>query len=118
MAASKKDEATQPVIDLAVLKQQAEAASSDPAAKQRYGWALYVLGRYEEASQVFTDALARFPDDLEVVYGTALALRMAGDKARSKELFSRIPQLVEGINNQAKAGMLSHLARAQLAMLG
>lgn len=76
----------------------------------RLGWAYYAKGKYEDAVETFEDANDRFGDDVEVLYGLALALKMKGNKDKALGYFRKVTLLAEKIDDKAKAGMLRRLA--------
>lgn len=74
------------------------------------GWTYYVQGSYDQASQILSDAKDRFPEDVEVLYALALALKKNGDTDAALRFFRKVTLLAEKMEDRAKSGMLRRLA--------
>jgi tetratricopeptide (TPR) repeat protein len=74
------------------------------------GWTYYVQGSYDQASQILSDAKDRFPEDVEVLYALALALKKNGDTDAALRFFRKVTLLAEKMEDRTKSGMLRRLA--------
>jgi tetratricopeptide (TPR) repeat protein len=108
---------SKPSISLETLQAQAVAAPDDLALQLRYGWALYGAGRLDQARQFLEKLRARFPKDLELLYGLGLTLKKAGESEEAHQVFLAVKELAKEVPDRTRASMLGHITQGHLNML-
>lgn len=76
----------------------------------RLGWEYYTNAQFGKASQILSDGKDRFPEDVEILYALALALKKNGEKDKALSIFRKVTFLAGKLEDQSKSGMLRRLA--------
>jgi Flp pilus assembly protein TadD len=103
-------------LTLEALKEEVKTNPSDVDVLRRLGWAYYGAGEAYEAKKVLSDAVSRFPDDLEIYYALGMVLKKIGEDDAAKEHFQKTIDLAEG-KVDPRISMLNHLAQNQIQMI-
>lgn len=99
------------------LEQEASSQPQDKDLQRRLGWALYSVGRLEEAQRVLDDAMTRHPQDIELLYSLGMILKATGEFEKARGRFRQARDF-EPVNDEgSRSSMLRHLAAAQLQIL-
>jgi Flp pilus assembly protein TadD len=101
---------------LEALKEDAKTNPSDVNVLRRLGWAYYGAGEAFEAKGVLSDAISRFPEDLETNYALGIVLKKIGEDDTAIELFQKTMDLAEE-KVDPRISMLKHLAQNQILMI-
>jgi serine/threonine-protein kinase len=113
-------EAARELVELALRAPAAEASDSPRGADTRRGAALYLAGRWDEASRVFERALAADPRDVHALgyLGTIAARR--GDQPAARDYLRRLEQLdtpyLRGANTYWQADIAALLGDRSAAL--
>jgi tetratricopeptide (TPR) repeat protein len=104
-------------VNLSNLEELRQGASSQPndlQSQYRYGWALLGLGEVEEARKVFEASHSRWPDEIEILYGLAMALKAAGQHEKAREFFGQVEAKASG---GVRDSMLKRMAGIQTEII-
>ena len=112
MAPPKIDRSDKRPPDLEPLRAEVSQKPGEVAARRRLGWALYGAGETSEALEVFHQACADFPDDVDLLFGRALALGQAGATDEADQAFLDVARLAGAIADPGRAEILHSLATA------
>jgi len=82
----------------------------DAQARRRLAWALLAARALDEALTVFRQAVRDFPDDVDLLYGQALAAKQAGSVDEADEAFLRVARLAEAMTDPGRSEILHRLA--------
>jgi len=102
------------LTNLDELKQEAASKPKDLHAQYRYGWALLGLGMVDEARQVFEASQAKWPDEIEILYGQAMVLKQMGDADKARALFDKIK---DSTAENVSDAMLKRMAEVQTQII-
>jgi len=100
--------------NLEELRQGAIAEPDDLQSQYRYGWALLGLGQVEEAHRVFEASHARWPDEIEILYGLAMTMKQLGQAEKAREYFLQVKEKASG---GIRDSMLKRMAEVQTEVL-
>jgi tetratricopeptide (TPR) repeat protein len=104
-------------VNLSNLEELRQGASSQPndlQSQYRYGWALLGLGQAEAARKVFEASRTRWPEEIEILYGLAMAVKAEGKLEKASELFEQVQaKAAEGIRDS----MLKRMAGVQIEVI-
>jgi Flp pilus assembly protein TadD len=103
-------------LSLEALQEEVKSNPSDANVLRRLGWAYYGAGEAYEAKKVLSDAVSRFPEDLEIYYALGMVLKKIGEDQAAKEHFQKTIDLAEG-QVDPRISMLHHLAQNQINMI-
>jgi tetratricopeptide (TPR) repeat protein len=92
------------------MKKELKKFPNDVGSYLRLGWAYYSNADYEKASETFSDGVDRFPEDVEIIYALALALKKSGEASKALANFRKVTLLAEKLEDRSKSGMLRRLA--------
>jgi tetratricopeptide (TPR) repeat protein len=92
------------------MKKELKRNPNEVESYLRLGWGYYSNADYEKASEIFSDGVDRFPEDVEILYALALALKKSGEESKALTNFRKVTLLAEKIEDQSRAGMLRRLA--------
>jgi tetratricopeptide (TPR) repeat protein len=91
---------------------------------QRVGqaWSQHFRKQYDQAIEMFTKLIDEWPDHIDANYGLGLSLRMAGQKERATDQFTKTQQylsaeMAKSTGDVARFQMLQRMAEQQLSAL-
>lgn len=96
------------------LRQGAQSQPNDLQSQYRFGWALLGLGKTEEAREIFEASHARWPDEIEILYGLAMTLKQAGDAEKARQFFIQVKEKASG---GIRDSMLKRMAEVQTEVI-
>ena len=100
--------------NIASLQEKASRQPDDRDLQRKLAWALYGVGRFEDARDAFEKARERWPDDIEFHYGLGLSLKQLGQREVALTEFGKA--LATG-ERSVQASMLRRLAEEQRNIL-
>ncbi|MCS7071011.1 MAG: tetratricopeptide repeat protein [Anaerolinea sp.] len=85
-------------------------------------WALHSSGRSADSLAQFEKLAAQYPDDLDVLYGLALAQKSAGLRESALNTFSKLAEAIEQQRSENPGSnrfqMLARMVQQRLSELG
>jgi tetratricopeptide (TPR) repeat protein len=98
------------LLNLDELALEAQNQPDNLDVQYRYGWALFSLGRVQEAKRIFEQGHAKWPDAIEFLYGLGMIGKTSGDMQQARENF-KLAVEKEAVN--VRGSMLKRLADVQ-----
>ncbi len=96
--------------DPAQLRAAVGRNPDDLDARLRLGWGLLGGDDFAGAALAFEEALAAFPDEPDLLYGLALALKKSGTMERAASVFLQVDKLAKAIADPGRSEILHRLA--------
>lgn len=96
--------------DPGALRASVDRNPADLGARLRLGWGLFGGDDFAGAARAFEEALRAFPEEPDLLYGLALALKKSGDVERAAALFLEVDRLAQAIGDPGRSAILHRLA--------
>jgi|SRR5450432_729493 thioredoxin-like negative regulator of GroEL len=105
-----------------MMKSAKQRPVSEADAQVGQAWSMHYHGQNDNALQLFTEIVQRWPDHIDANYGLGLTFRAAGMKAEAANAYQKTKSLVQAASavdsdDNARLLMLSRIIDQQLAML-